>query len=320
MFRLTLVALLLLAGCATTTVTKNPSEADKGIRYYRPKPYLLVQPTGSTSDESVTISLEYLPDFSEEYSIRVRAGLGINQTNVKLEDGWNLTQIDQKLDSQFDESVKAIGDLIGNLPIPTAGKASAAAAVKLVVKATNVPLGFYEAIVARGDDGKKHLYGWHYVGFYPFYACPTSASGEECIDCHATDVYGLVFERGVMTFKPLGAIPYGDSGRAVLDATSLDRLPPIDAISRPALENVRAKALAQLHETAWGRTVTLDQIRARQAGAKTVAVTVTLPAEDLDRVARQFPEAVAELETRLLPAVRRAMLDESSLVQVELIP
>lgn len=239
MFRRT--CLLLFAsfacGCATTTVTRDPPPWDKGIRYYRPKPYLFVQPADNGSDEFVQLSLKYLPDFSEEYSIRARAGLGINQTSIKLADGWNLVEIDQKLDSQFDETLEAAGDLIGNLPIPTAGTPAGVPRAKMVVRATNVPLGFYEAVLSRGPDGRKRLYGWRYVGFYPFAACPMHVSAEDCIDCHASDIYALTFRRGVMTFQPLAtAASQGDPHRDVLDPDALSRLPPVEAIGGPAID------------------------------------------------------------------------------------
>ena len=85
-----LAALAAAVGCATTKVCKNPGEHDRGLRYYLPKPYLLVDqavkvtPVGADGKATeytplknmVNISLEYLPDFAEEYSIHARAGIG----------------------------------------------------------------------------------------------------------------------------------------------------------------------------------------------------------------------------------------------------
>ena len=39
---------VLLGGCSSVNVVKNPSAGDNGIRYYRPKPYLLVTPADAT--------------------------------------------------------------------------------------------------------------------------------------------------------------------------------------------------------------------------------------------------------------------------------
>jgi hypothetical protein len=199
---------VLLAACASTTVRKNPGPHDHGIRYYRPKPYLLLEPALGKSDELVTISLQYLPDFSEEYAIHVRTGIGKNKTSFKLENGWNLTEMNIDIDTELPQNIEAVAKLIEAVPKlrPTAGDQPKAA-----VKATNVPLGYYEAVVTPGPDGKKRLYGWRYVGFAPYAGCPQEGNGVDCLDCHA--VYGLVFENGVMVFKPLPNAAYGDTGR-----------------------------------------------------------------------------------------------------------
>ena len=212
---LLLLALAASIGCTPRTIVRqNPGPNDTGIRYYRPKPYLVVQPhpaietSGTRLDKYVDVSLAYLPDFSEEYSIHVRSGLGTNKTSVKLADGWNLTEINQDLDSQFDENVKAVADLLeaaapGGI-IPT--DVNKHKSPTMTVAATNVPIGYYESVIARGPDCKKRLYGWRYVGFYPYQACPLSAGGMECVDCQSAAIYGLVFRKGVMTFEPIHAI------------------------------------------------------------------------------------------------------------------
>jgi len=211
---------LLVTGCMPHTVVRqNPGPHDKGIRYYRPKPYLLVQPTPVAEDAEirhdkyVQISLEYLPDFSEEYSIDVRSGFGKNKTSVKLANGWNLTEINQELDSSVDENIKAIGDLLKSVApggiVPTAGDAMRGPT--MVIGATNVPLGYYESVIDRGQDGKKRLFGWRYVGFYPFSACPLRAQGVDCVDCHVSAAYGLVFREGVMTFELIHDIAQASS-------------------------------------------------------------------------------------------------------------
>ncbi len=322
MFRRILLLLLasLAGGCATTTVTRDPPPWDKGIRYYRPKPYLFIQPAENGSDAFVRVSLEYLPDFSEEYSIRARAGLGINQTSIKLADGWNLVEIDQKLDAQFDESLKAVGELVGNLPIPTAGKTADMPRTKMVVRATNVPLGFYEAVLSRGPNGRKRLYGWRYVGFYPFAACPMHAAGEDCIDCHAADVYALTFRRGVMTFQPIATAAYqGDTHRDVLDPESLSRLPPVEAVGRPAMDRIREKVVQRLQNTSWGTRIAPGQIDVRFEEPKTIVIAVRLDANTAPSSA-DVDTAKRDLEAGMLTDVRRAVLDDQFNVRVELAP
>ncbi|MDA0832105.1 MAG: hypothetical protein O2955_08340 [Planctomycetota bacterium] len=190
------------------TVTKNPTRWNKGIRYYRPKPYLFIQPIAAetkvttetqedatavppkkatktteartgVSDRFVEIKLQWLPDFSEEYAIKVHSGFGTNTTNITLENGWNLTAINQTLDSQTDENITAVSKLIDSVASGVAGanknldgRAETAKAPDIVVRATDIPLGYYESVIAVDPCGKKQLYGWRYVGFMPYGGCP----------------------------------------------------------------------------------------------------------------------------------------------------
>lgn len=213
-----MLVLVVAVGCTPRVkVRKNPSQHDTGVRYYRPKPYLLVTPSGETklddkgkpssvspSDQFVSIEVRYLPDFSEEYSINVTPGLGSANVKIELADGWNLTSLNQELDTQFDENVKAIAELTkaaGGL-VGTAGEGMN---INATVSARNVPIGLYEAVIGHDACGRKQLYGWRYIGFTPFATCPTFAVGSEYASCNdgSLDLYGLVFENGIMTFRRL---------------------------------------------------------------------------------------------------------------------
>ncbi|MCB0068103.1 MAG: hypothetical protein R3E01_14165 [Pirellulaceae bacterium] len=208
--------LVVTSGCLTpsATVTKNPGPKHRGVRYYRPKPYLFVRPArlegtdkGSPAEQFVEIGVQYLPDYSEEYAIHVRPGLGLADVDIKLENGWNLTAIGAKLDSQTDEQIDAIASLASSFQ-PTKSSGASSENLSLVVAATNVPLGFYEAVVGCGPQGQRHLQGWRYVGFAPFNNCPTVIHGGDDVCCNdpAAAVYGLVFENGVMVFRQLDQI------------------------------------------------------------------------------------------------------------------
>ena len=213
-----------LAGCTPRVlVRQNPGPQDTGIRYYRPKPYLKVEPAGvsvtegrkttvTPSDEYVSISLEYLPDFSEEYSIDVRPGLGVAEVSIALEDGWNLTAINQTLDSQTDENIEAIAELakaaVKFVPSKSAESAPPGSSKRFVVEATNVPIGYYESVISEDGCGRKRLYGWRYVGFLPFAACPTDMCGTQHLPCSGvpSDLFGLVFRNGAVVFQRLDRI------------------------------------------------------------------------------------------------------------------
>jgi hypothetical protein len=93
-----------LPACAPRIrVIANPKPHQSGIRYYRPKPYLLVtsgqsavtleeRPKTSTTTtvpdpRYVNIQLQYLPDFEEEYALDVRTGFGTADVGITLEFG-----------------------------------------------------------------------------------------------------------------------------------------------------------------------------------------------------------------------------------------
>ena len=80
---------ILLGGCSSVNVVKNPSPEDNGIRYYRPKPYLMVSPADATG-RMVKLEILYLPDYCEEYSVHPR---GKKPPAVQLKDGWNLVGV-----------------------------------------------------------------------------------------------------------------------------------------------------------------------------------------------------------------------------------
>lgn len=213
---LLLMSSQIFCGCAPRVIVRaNPQPNDRGIRYYRPKPYLKVEPAEVATDKNQTkivpgvvrISLAYLPDFSEEYSIDVRSGLGIANVGIKLEDGWNLTEISQQLDSQTDENTKAFASLLSAVGdvVPTASSPSATPDVSFSVPARNVPIGFYESIIGRDQRGCKRLYGFRYVGFVPFAGCPIDMGGQQSACCNdpSSGLYGLSFVDGQMLFLPL---------------------------------------------------------------------------------------------------------------------
>jgi hypothetical protein len=50
-------------------------------------------------------TVKVLPDFSQEYVIKWRAGAGSVNTQFELTDGWNLTGFNSTADSQLDEAI-----------------------------------------------------------------------------------------------------------------------------------------------------------------------------------------------------------------------
>jgi len=215
-----LVGSVTAAGCLPRTfVRKDPGPRDRGIRYYRPKPYLMVKPLVTQSSDDapgelkpgfVSIETVMLPDFGEEYSIQIRSGLGVNETSVTLTDGWNLTAINAKLDSQFDENLSAAAEMVKALPGLSGGGSREAATLggSMQIMALDVPMGLYEAVISRDAHGQKRLYGFRYVGFFPFAPCPIESCGVAPEACQSSVLYGLVYDKTyrAMVFKELNQL------------------------------------------------------------------------------------------------------------------
>ena len=187
-------------GCASTTVTKNPTCDDDGIRFYRPKPYLMIKP-GATAG-TVDISTTQLPDYNEEYSIHICAGLGTNNTQVTLDDGWNLTGLNVDVDSKATELIGAATNAATSL----AGLADKGNGSAITVSAKDVPMGLYEAVIGQDDCGRKHLYGWRYVGFMPYTQCPTYATGGPFQQDCQSGLWGLLWKNDTLTFMKISDI------------------------------------------------------------------------------------------------------------------
>jgi hypothetical protein len=210
---LLLVPFLVCACTPSTRVIKNPDDCDTGVRFYRSKPYLFIKPTKEDNGK-VEISVEYMPDFSEEYSVHIKSGLGINTTNVTLNEKGVLMGLNVSLDSQTAENITALGSLAGSA-------APFLKSTNMTVEGRNVPLGFYEAVI--GHDGcRNQLYGWRYVGFMPYNKCPISASGGSdysCCNDENNGIWGLVYDGNKLVFKKLPKI-------AESEAKAMERILP----------------------------------------------------------------------------------------------
>jgi hypothetical protein len=272
----------MLPGCTRVEVKKVRGDHTKGVRYYRPKPYLFItgdiasagdekepvmrvfqdspievkvaenaknaskvalasakQPRDITDDnqrtdraggdkrqdnkiacdppilQKISMKLEYLPDFSEEYAINLKPGLGSGKFDFKLENGWNLTSLNAETDQQTAEIIGSIGSLIGSVasavsPLEDGGRNGVnpkTSECPPTIYGSNVPFGFYEAVIACDPHGRKQLYGWRYVGFMPFQSCPVEPRGAQQVCCDTQDIYGMVVVNNVLQFQKIHEIP-----------------------------------------------------------------------------------------------------------------
>ena len=101
-----LVATLIGVGCASVEVRKlDPGDkTTTGVRFYRPKAYLLLNPDKEKG--GCQASIVWLPDPSEEYVINSTAGLGSATVKAQLDSGWNLVSLNSEVDNS-----KIVGDI-----------------------------------------------------------------------------------------------------------------------------------------------------------------------------------------------------------------
>lgn len=85
-----------------------------------PKPYLLVANKIDENTKSIVreAKIIHLPDIEEKHSITVIGGTtGSFDGSLKLEDGWKLTQVDQKFDAKIAETITALSSLVKELKL-----------------------------------------------------------------------------------------------------------------------------------------------------------------------------------------------------------
>ena len=144
----TLIALAIafaLTSCAKMEVLRvaNNNDETKGVRFYRPWPYLLISPVldkeGALLNTTIA-TIIWLPNLAEQYQILPDAGIGSVDISPTLTDGWNLTALNSKIDSKASENIGAIADLlssIGEVKSPTAAVTDGGENVK------KLPVGLY---------------------------------------------------------------------------------------------------------------------------------------------------------------------------------
>jgi hypothetical protein len=221
------LSVALITGCTSVKVIRNPDEADTGVRFYRPKPYLLVTPADPTG-RLVNLKLEYLPDFNEEYSAHLKG-----KASVALKDGWHLVGVNTK-DAPKDEDKPPAK--IEDIKLPPA-----------VVSATNVPIGYYESVYGYAG-ARKFLQGWRYIGMTVLGGgqpnvcrvpghnpnCPPGSAGMN--GCISGPLYGMVFFNGVMTFRQLEEIANNQLCPTYVNPTPAEPVATLPIVPGPVIE------------------------------------------------------------------------------------
>ena len=105
------LSVMSLSGCAKLEF-RDANGTKIGLEFYRPEPYLLVSSTIANGTTNKTISVVYLPNCKNKVSVRAKAGLGSVTFNPTLANGWNLTGFASTVDSQTDENITAVAELV----------------------------------------------------------------------------------------------------------------------------------------------------------------------------------------------------------------
>lgn len=84
-----------LTGCAGVDFSRVTQPDAKGLRFWRPAPYLVLTAT----DKGCAAKIIYLPNGDEEYALTITAGLGNVTLKPTLEQGWLLTGLDASVDT-----------------------------------------------------------------------------------------------------------------------------------------------------------------------------------------------------------------------------
>lgn len=103
------ITALATSSCARMTFYKTPdlSGEETGIKFYTPKPYLLVARTGN-KDKPVEVQIIYLPDLSDARYAKPTAGYGSADISVTLSNGM-LTNFGSKTDATIPALMTALG-------------------------------------------------------------------------------------------------------------------------------------------------------------------------------------------------------------------
>lgn len=109
---LCLIALLLTTtSCGRVAVFSDPKleGPETGIKFYSPKPYVLVKRTGAKA-QPIEISVVYLPDLENPLYAKAQPGIGSAKLDLKFENGV-LTSLGQETDPKITDLISTLGGL-----------------------------------------------------------------------------------------------------------------------------------------------------------------------------------------------------------------
>lgn len=189
------LAVILVGGCAPVSVrtyVNGIRSSQGGVRYYLPKPYLVITRDVATAQPKITkttsttkedgketkkdttttenvlpkqdgaptyaMQIVYLPDLKTKAYIKLNPTLGSAEVSINLEDGWKLTSLNIKSDSKTAETIGAIGAVVGAAaPLFASAPGGGGALREEIVKAMIDNLGDLSGLSPAVKEG---IVGW----------------------------------------------------------------------------------------------------------------------------------------------------------------
>lgn len=110
-----IVALSILSNCARISIHDNKEMTgdSTGIKFYTPKPYVLVTRTGA-KDKPIDIQIVYFPDLKNPLYARAQSGFGSSNLTMSFANGM-MTTFGQQTDTQLPELITAVSGIPGLL-------------------------------------------------------------------------------------------------------------------------------------------------------------------------------------------------------------
>lgn len=139
-------------GCSTKIKVQKVDDFDsktEGVRYYLPQPFLLISPK---NDGGVDVSVEYLPDYDNQYAVQVETRLAAHTLEVAIDNGF-LTKVTYSPDDSGVASQMV--DTAGNLA--KAQLEADAAAEKAAAEAAEKEREKEELKKKEFDDAEKEF-------------------------------------------------------------------------------------------------------------------------------------------------------------------
>ncbi|SAL02140.1 hypothetical protein AWB80_08286 [Caballeronia pedi] len=151
--RLAALFAILLCSCARISIYSDETFSGKetGIKFYTPKPYLLVARTGA-KEKPTEVSVIWIPDLSKPLYAKLETGFGASELTMSFSNGI-LTAVGQKNDPKIAELLNAIGG--ANSAFATASKTRKEASLLQPQAGTVYKAAGDLKIIA--DDLKAHL-------------------------------------------------------------------------------------------------------------------------------------------------------------------